>query len=139
MVVQETLRLLPPNSIIGRQAVEDDEIDGHHIPAGSLITLSQYLTHRYTQWWPEPENFEPERFSPEAAAGRHRFAYFPFGGGPRQCIGKGLAMMNITLTLAAITQRYRIRLLPNHSVKFGIEITLYPLGGLPMTLHARRD
>lgn len=137
MIVQETLRLLPPNSIIGRQAVADDEIGGHFIPAGSLLTLAQYLTHRHTDWWENPEDFVPERFAPDATTGRHRFAYFPFGGGPRQCIGKGLAMMNITLTLATMAQRFKLKMVPGHEVKFGIEITLYPRGGLPMLLQRR--
>ncbi len=138
LVVLETMRLLPPNSIIGRQAVADDKIGGYHISAGSIVALSQYLTHRHASCWDDSEVFEPERFSEDGSAGRHRFAYFPFGGGPRQCIGKGIAMMNIPLALAAIAQQYQLRLVPDHTVKFGIEVTLYPRGGLPMTLHSRQ-
>ena len=137
LIIQETMRLLPPNPIIARQAIADDSIGGFHIKAGSIIALSQYLTHRLEEHWDDPETFDPERFAPENLAGRHRFAYFPFGGGPRQCIGKGMAMMNVSLSIAAIAQQYRLRLIPNHTVKFGIEVTLQPLGGLPMTLHSR--
>ena len=137
LVIQETMRLLPPNPIIARQAIADDSIGGYKIAAGSVVALSQYLTHRHAEYWPDAETFEPERFSPESAARRHRFAYFPFGGGPRQCVGKGMAMMNVTLALATLAQNYRLRHLPNHAVKFDIEVTLQPRGGLPMTLHSR--
>jgi cytochrome P450 len=137
LVIQEAMRLLPPNSIIARQAVGDDSIGGYKIPAGSVITLSQYLTHRHEEHWPNPEAFEPERFAPENVTGRHRFAYFPFGGGPRQCVGKGMAMMNVSLALAAMAQKFQLRLIPGHIVKFDMEVTLQPRGGLPMSLHAR--
>ena len=137
LVIQETMRLLPPNPIIARQAIADDNIGGYKIPAGSVIALSQYLTHRHEAHWDDVEAFQPERFAPESVAARHRFAYFPFGGGPRQCVGKGMAMMNVTLALATLAQNYRLSFVPNHVVKFDIEVTLQPRGGLPMTLHSR--
>ncbi len=137
LVIQETMRLLPPNPIIARQALQDDQIGGFKIPAGSVVALSQYLAHRHDAHWDEADVFQPERFATENAAGRHRFAYFPFGGGPRQCVGKGMAMMNVALALATLAQKHRLRLPQNHKVRFDIEVTLQPRGGLPMTLHSR--
>ena len=137
LVIQETMRLLPPNPIIARQAIADDNVGGYKIPAGSVIALSQYLTHRHEAHWDDVEAFQPERFTPENVAARHRFAYFPFGGGPRQCVGKGMALMNVTLALAALAQEYQLRHIANHVVKFDIEVTLQPRDGLPMTRHAR--
>lgn len=138
-ILQESMRLFPPNAIIGREAIKSDEIGGYHIPAGSLLTLSSYLTHRHEPSWPDAERFDPERFAPGAGSERHRFAYFPFGGGPRQCIGKGMALMNSTLLLAIMARKYRVRAVPDHVVKHDIAVTLHPQGGLPMTLHKRTE
>jgi cytochrome P450 len=136
MLVKETMRMFPANPIIGRQAKEDDEIGGFHIPAGSCITLCQYLAHRDPTVWENAATFEPERFATEKEL-PHRFAYFPFGGGPRQCIGKGLAMMTIPMAVATIAQQYRFAALPNFKVEHDIKVTFQSRRGILATRHLR--
>jgi len=102
-----------------------------------LITISIYVTHHNPNLWPEPERFDPERFAPAAVAQRHRFAYLPFGGGPRICIGNGFAMTEAQVVLAAIAQRYRVRLAPGHVVQPIGLITLRPKTGIWVTLEPR--
>jgi cytochrome P450 len=136
MLVKETMRMFPANAIIGRQAKEDDEIGGYHIPAGSCITLCQYLAHRDPSVWKNAAAFEPERFAPGQEL-PHRFAYFPFGGGPRQCIGKGLAMMTIPMAVATIAQQYRFAALPNFKVEHDIKVTFQSRRGVLATRHLR--
>jgi cytochrome P450 len=137
MVLDESMRLFPPAWGTSRNPVEDDVIGGFRIPAGSLVLLSPYLTHRHPEHWPNPEAFDPERFRAERSRGRHRFAYFPFGGGPHQCIGESFALTEATLVLAALAQRWSARLVPGHVPTPEPLVTLRPRGGLPMTL-ARR-
>jgi cytochrome P450 len=132
MVIEETLRLYPPAWITNRQAVADDEICGYHIPAGALVLISPYVMHRHPAYWESPEAFEPERFAPERSAGRPHYAYFPFGGGPRQCIGKGFALMEAQLILATVAQHYRLSHIPGHTAEPQALTTLRPRGGLPM-------
>lgn len=137
MVIQEAMRLYPPAFGITRHAIADDEIGGYHVPANSIIFMSAYYTHRHPEIWEEPERFDPERFTPERAAKRPRFAYFPFGGGPRICIGNTFAMMEAQLVLATIAQHYQLRLLPGHPVEPEVLATTRPRYGLPMILQAR--
>ncbi len=137
MVVEESMRLLPPVWSLSREAIADDEIGGYRIPAGGSVVMSQYLTHRHPDFWDEPESFIPERFSPEQAKARHRFAYFPFGGGPRLCIGNNFAMLEAQLLLAAFAQRYELDLVPEHPVELEPLITLRPKHGVMMTLRPR--
>ena len=137
MVIQEALRLYPPAFGFTRFAVTEDEMGGYPIAANSVIFLSAYCTHRHPPCWEKPEVFDPERFTPERSAGRPRFAYFPFGGGPRQCIGNAFAMMEAQLVLATVAQRYALRLVPGHPVELQVLPTLLPRHGLPMTLHPR--
>lgn len=134
MVVEESMRLLPPVWALSREAIADDEIDGYRIPAGSTVVLSQFITHRHPDFWEEPEAFDPERFSPDRANERHRFAYFPFGGGPRICIGSSFAMLEAQLILATIAQHYELELVPEHPVELEPLITLRPKHGMMMTL-----
>lgn len=136
MVIDETLRLYPAGWMISRTAVEEDEIGGYRIPAGQGIFLSPYVTHRRPELWPNPEGFDPERFAPESGGGRPRFAYFPFGGGPRQCIGNNFALMEATLVVAMVTQRYRLDLVPGQTVKANPKGTLRPRPGVWMTPHS---
>jgi cytochrome P450 len=136
MVVDETLRLYPPAWITNRQAIDGDEILGHHIPAGSFVTLSPYVLHRHPDYWDEPDAFDPERFAPGRSTGRPRFAYFPFGGGPRQCIGQSMALVEAQLVLATVLGRCRLRPVSNHPVEAQALATLRPRGGLPMTVEA---
>jgi cytochrome P450 len=135
MVIQEALRLYPPAFGMTRYAVAADEIGGYPIPAHSIIFMTPYYTHRHPTFWEDPERFDPERFTPERSAGRPRFAYFPFGGGPRQCIGNTFAMMEAQLVLATVAQRYQLRLVPGHPVEPQVVFTVRPRYGMPMTLH----
>jgi cytochrome P450 len=137
MVVEEAMRLYPPAWIVPRGAREDDEIAGFGVRAGSVVLLSPYLTHRHPGIWENPERFDPERFTPERAAARPRFAYFPFGGGPRLCIGNAFAMTEAQLAVATVAQRYRLDLLPGQRVRPEPLVTLRPSGGLPMTVRPR--
>ena len=136
-VLQESMRLYPPAWAISRKAIEADTIDDYYIPQGAMIVLSPYTMHRHPRYWTNPEGFDPERFRPEAAKDRPHFAYFPFGGGPRLCIGADFAMTEAQLVLTAVTQRYRLNLVPGHPVKPSPLITLRPKEGLQMTLHQR--
>ena len=138
MVIDEAMRIYPPVWAIGRAAIEDDEIMGYRIARGSNVMLSQWLTHRHPSYWENPERFEPERFSAERAVGRPRYAYFPFSGGPRQCIGNIFALTEANLILAAVAQKYRPRLVPGHRVEPYPLITLRPRYGLTMTLEPAR-
>lgn len=134
MVVEETMRLYPPAYVFSRAVKEDDVIGGFRIPGGTMVDLSPYVTHRHPDFWERPDEFLPERFAPEASAQRPRYAYFPFSGGPRQCIGNGFAMMEAQLILATVAQRYRPRCVPGHVLTPEPLITLRPKGGLPMNL-----
>ncbi len=137
MVVEESMRLFPPVFSIQRVPLEDDEVGGHRIPAGSFVTISPYVTHRNPLLWPEPLRFDPLRFTSDRVKERHSFAYIPFGGGPRACIGRGFAMMEACLVLAHIARAYRLRIAPGHPVEAQGWITLRPRYGLRMTLERR--
>jgi cytochrome P450 len=130
MLVNEVLRLYPTTWSLLREAVQDDQIDGFHIPSDSMILMDCYLTHRLPEYWPEPEKFDPERFSPERSAGRPRFAYFPFGGGPRQCIGNELALMEIKMILIRMVQLYRFPMAEKKPVLMHPLSSLQPYGGV---------
>jgi cytochrome P450 len=136
MVVDETLRLYPPAWITNRQSVAEDEILGHRIPAGSFVTLSPYVLHRHPRYWDQPDDFDPERFAPGRGDGRPRFAYFPFGGGPRQCIGQSMALVEAQLVLATVLGRCRLRPISDGPVEAEALATLRPRGGLPMIVEA---
>jgi len=135
MVIEETLRLYPPAWIMIRSAVADDEICGYRIPANATVLISPYVIHRLPTFWEAPAEFDPERFTPERSADRPDFAYFPFGGGPHQCIGKGYALQAAQLVLATVAQRFRLRLAPGQAVEPQALLTLRPRGSLPMTAH----
>lgn len=135
MVFQETLRLYPPGWLIPRIAKEEDEIAGYSIPKESRVALCPYVTHRDPALWENPEGFDPQRFSPESFDGLPNFAYFPFGGGPRQCIGMNYAMMEGVLILATIAQKYRPDLVPGFNVEPETSLTMRPRGPIPMALH----
>ena len=126
MVLDETMRLYPPAWGFSRLAIADDRIGGYKVPAGSIVFLIPYVVHRRPTWWPDPERFNPDRFAPEAAAERPRFAYFPFGGGPRHCIGYQFALLEAQLILATVTRRYRIQLAPGQQISAEPLITLRP-------------
>jgi cytochrome P450 len=130
--IDETLRLYPPAWITNRTAVQDDVICGYPIRAGEVVGISPYVVHRLAEYWPDPERFDPTRFSVENADGRPRFAYFPFGGGPHQCIGNNFALVEAQLIFATLVGRYRLAPLPGRPVELEATATLRPKGGLWM-------
>jgi cytochrome P450 len=135
MVIKESMRLFPPAWTIGRQAVDDFEVEGYHLPAGQVVIFPQWVMHRNPDiWGPDAEKFQPERFDPEHPQEVPQFAYYPFGGGPRMCIGMPFAQMEARLLLATIAQRYYPRLVPWHPVVPQPMITLRPKYGLKMRL-----
>lgn len=136
MVLDEALRLYPPAWTLSRSAVQADELGGYPVPARALITLCSYSTHRHPAFWDHPDAFDPERFAPERAAARPRYAYFPFGGGPRQCIGNNFALMEATLVLATLAQAYEVEVVPGHPIALEPLITLRPRHGIQV--RARR-
>ena len=136
-VINEALRLYPPAWVITRRAIEPDTLYGHTIPANALIIMSPYTTQRHPAFWATPEQFSPDRFLPTAEKPRPRYAYFPFGGGPRLCIGDTFAKVEMGLIVTAVTQKYRLKLQPNHPVIVDPLVTLRPKHGLLMTIHER--
>ena len=137
MVVEEALRLYPPAWSVSRNTIGEDEICGYHIPANSVISVSPYTIHRHPEFWDNPEGFDPERFTPDQAAKRPRYAYFPFGGGQRQCIGNEFALMEAQLVLAQVAQQYQLQLIPGLSVQPDPIFTLRPDREVWMTLHEK--
>jgi cytochrome P450 len=137
MVIKESMRIYPPAWIVGREAIEDVEIGEYFVPKGSQMNLIFYFAHHDPRLWDAPEAFRPERFSPANEGNINKRAYTPFGGGLRVCIGNSFAMMEARLLLATIAQRYSLSLTPGQQVEMNPMITINPLGGLPMTLHAR--
>lgn len=137
MVMDEVLRLYPPVWAISRTPLADDEIDGFHVPANTHLILSPYVTHRHPRYWDDPDEFRPERFSAYGSEDRPAFAHFPFGGGARQCIGRGFAQMEITLILAHVLQHYRLEYDSDTALTTEALLTLRPRGDLRMRLIPR--
>lgn len=137
MVFAESMRLYPPAWVIGRRALESFEVRGYTIPARSVVLMSQYIMHRDSRYFPDPEKFDPERWMPEAQAGRPKFSYFPFGGGARICIGEQFAWMEGILLIAAIAQRWRMHLEHASPIEVKPRITLRPKHGMRMHLEMR--
>ncbi len=138
LVIKETMRLYPPAWTIMRHAVGDFELGGYQLPAGTFVVLSQYVIHHLPIYWSEPEKFWPDRFGPEQKEPGEDFAYFPFGAGPRTCIGMPFAMIESRLLLAAILQKYTPQLIPGVRVVPQPMITLLPRNGLPLLLESAR-
>lgn len=137
MVVTESLRLYPPAYALGREAVHDCTIGGYRVPAGTSVFMSPWVVHRDARWFDQPDTFLPERWAGNAAQRLPRFAYFPFGGGPRICIGNRFAMMEAVLLLVCIVRRFRLKLHDPASIAFFPTITLRPANGMRMTLSQR--
>jgi cytochrome P450 len=131
-VIEEVLRVYPPVYAVARDVVADDTIAGYRIPRGTTAILSPYVTHHLPEYWPEPDKFDPDRFTPARSAGRPRFAWFPFLGGPHQCIGQDFAMMEATLIISMVIQRFRLTLASGADVKFKPLLSLRPATGVPM-------
>lgn len=133
-VLQEAMRLYPPVWILPRRALEDDEVGGYHVPAGTDVLICPYTMHRHPRYWPEPEKFDPERFAEDAPKDRPRYAHIPFGAGPRFCVGNHLGMIEATFVISALMRDLKLERVP------GAEPTPEPMmslrlgGGLPMTV-----
>jgi cytochrome P450 len=140
MVLKETLRLYPAVWGIGRRATKECELGGYRIPAGSNIFILQWRTQRDARFFPDPQRFDPERWreDPLRSGKVPRFAYFPFGGGPRVCVGASFAMMEATFLLAMIQQRYQLALVPGHPVEVLASVTLRPKYGIKMSVRRRK-
>jgi cytochrome P450 len=137
-VVKEAMRLYPPVPNVGREALEDCEIGGYHIPKGSQIAVVQWMTHRDKRWYGDDVlEFRPERWDNDFAKKLPRCAYYPFVDGPRVCIGNHFAMMEAVLILAAVASRFRLELVPGQTLKILPSVTLRPKGGIHMILHER--
>jgi cytochrome P450 len=135
--IEEALRLHPPVWQFPRDLIGDDELAGRQVPANSTVLLSTYAMHRHADHWDDPEAFAPARFRAESAKTRHRYAYFPFGGGRRMCIGKGLAMVTMITAVAMVTHRFRLRLVSAPRVRPAAYITMYPADGVPVVVEER--
>ncbi len=137
MVLKEAMRLYPSAPVIGRRSVADAEVDGVRIPAGADILVSPWVTQRHPDYWPDPERFDPSRFTPEAEAGRPRYAWFPFGGGPRACIGQHLSMLESVLGLAVLLREFEFEDAEVGEVPLGAGITLMAKGPATARVAAR--
>ena len=136
-VVKEAMRLYPPAWVMGREAIGECEVGGYRMPAGTTALMSQWVVHRDPRYHDDPERFDPDRWTAEYEKELPRFAYFPFGGGPRQCIGAGFAMTEARLILAAVAQRFRMELATGQRVEPYPSVTLRPKEGIRMSLAKR--
>ncbi len=136
-VVRETMRLYPPAWVVTRMASEQVEVGGYVVPAGSNIIISPWVTHRDERFFPQPDVFDPDRWTTERERLLPKFAYFPFGGGPRVCIGNNFALMEAAMLLAAVAQRFHISLAPGETVEPLSSITLRPKNGVHVRLRRR--
>ena len=137
-VINESMRLYPPAYAFGREALEDCEIGGYRVPAGTTIFMSPWVMHRDERFFADPLAFRPERWENDFAKTLPRFAYLPFGGGPRVCIGNNFALMEAALILAAVLRRYRLQLPPGTKIDPFASITLRPRQGMPMKVERRK-
>ncbi len=137
MVLAESMRLYPPAWAMGRKSTAPVQLGEYRIPAGASFFFSQYVIQRSPEFWDEPEVFRPERHTPENKASRHRFTYFPFGAGRRQCIGESFAWMEGVLSLATVAQRWRLQLIPGQTIVPQAKITIRPKYPMQMRLVAR--
>lgn len=136
-VIKEAMRLYPPVWAISRELVNEVEVEGHLLSKKTMVQFSPYLTHRHPDYWEQPNRFNPDRFSAENEAQRDKWAYFPFGGGQRVCIGQSFALLEASLMLATFASRVKLRLAPHARVEPRPAVTLYPKYGLPMVVSLR--
>jgi len=136
-IFAEALRLYPPLWAIGRRAMEDCQIGDYAIPAGSVVILSQYVTHRDPRWFPEPDRFDPERWTVEARSARPRFSYFPFSAGSRACLGEAFAGVEGVLCLATLAQKWKLRLASDLPIALQPQLTLRARHGIKMRIERR--
>lgn len=139
MVLSESMRVFPPVWAVGRRALEPHTFGAYTVPKDGIVLVSQWVTHKDPRFYPDPQRFDPERWTPEQAAGRPKFSYFPFGGGPRVCMGEQFAWMEGVLILAALAQQWRFRLAPGHPVATRALITLRPRHGMRLVVSRRGE
>jgi cytochrome P450 len=132
------MRLYPPAWIVGRRALQEYRIGDYVIPARSILVMSPYVLQRDARYFPNPDRFDPDRWTPEFRAALPPFAYFPFGGGPRRCIGESFAWMELVLVVATIAQQWRLRLVPDHPVEPQPLVTLRTKHGMRMVVTSRK-
>ncbi len=135
-LIEESMRLYPPAWTVGRKSLAADEIDGYKISPSQNMMLMTYIVHRHPDYWEEPDKFKPERFNDENAKSIKKFAYFPFGGGPRLCIGNSFAMMEMQLVIATLAQRFKFRRTESHEIEKDALVTMRPKGGIKMKVIA---
>ncbi|MBI1392581.1 MAG: cytochrome P450 [Alphaproteobacteria bacterium] len=136
-VFEEAMRLYPPVPMFNRVAAGDENVGVLKIPKGAHIFISPYVLHRHRRLWDRPNDFDPDRFSPEAAAARHRFQYLPFNAGPRACVGLNFALMEGAMAIAALARRFRFALAPGFTPEMEARVTLRPKGGMRMVIQRR--
>lgn len=136
-VLTESMRLYPPAWVLTREALDDCVIGGYSVPKGATVILSQYVTQHDPRFFPDPERFDPDRWTPEMRSKLPKFAYFPFGGGARSCVGEPFAWMEGVLLIAAISRKWQMRLVSGHKVEMSPNITLRPKHGMMMKLNRR--
>jgi len=137
MVIEESMRLYPPAHTMSREALGPDRLGDIELKKGSNVLIVPWLLHRHRKLWDRPDEFRPERFTPDQVAARPRFAYIPFGAGPHICIGAAFAMTEAILCLATLAKRFRLTLVPGMVVEPVGQITLRPKHGLPMRVERR--
>jgi cytochrome P450 len=135
-VILEAMRIYPPVWVLVRRVETPEALGGFQLKRGDFVALSPYVTHRDPRFFPNPDAFDPDRFLPERQEALPRFAYFPFSGGPRQCIGNQFALMEAQLLLACITQRYQVEVVAGHPIEMNPTVTLRPRHGLKCRLKA---
>jgi enediyne biosynthesis protein E7 len=135
MVLDEVMRLYPPVWMLSRQGQADDVVGGYHVPAGDDVMICPYTLHRHRDFWEDPERFDPERFDPDRPVSRPRYAFIPFGAGPRFCVGNHLGLMEATFVLASVVRELRLATVPGYRVIPEPMLSLRVKGGLPMTVH----
>ncbi len=133
-VIEEGMRLHPPVWLFERTALQDDELAGYPIRKGTIVAASPWTVHRHPALWDDPLRFDPDRFLPERAKNRHRYAYIPFGAGPRICIGNNFALMEAKVILTTLIQRFDIEVHTPGQIRADAGVTVRPLGGMPITL-----
>jgi cytochrome P450 len=137
MIAKESMRLYPPAYGVGREALEDCEVGGFRISRRSQVFMFQWVTQRDSRFFPEPDEFRPERWTEEFQNDLPKYAYFPFGGGPRICIGNYFAMMEVVLLMATIGQRFRFSLAPDHAMELLPAMSLRPKDGIRVVVESR--
>jgi cytochrome P450 len=136
-IAKECMRLYPPAYALGREAINECEIGGYRVPAGTQVFMFQWATQRDSRFYDEPNAFRPERWTEDFVEQLPKYAYFPFGGGPRVCIGASFAMMEIILCLAAIGQRFRLEIDREHPVSIFPAMSLRPKDGIKVVVKSR--